>query len=118
MSLTFHASTLSVCERMPPQGHEHEWEPDSGREEPVGQAWQLSPDRQVRPVIHIECREEQDIGGAHSDQVDPNALAPHGPPGDERRSEGKRPENEQVVILSLSYHDSRPIDTKTTTRHQ
>lgn len=76
--------------------------PNGSGDQPVGNRRKVSPKRQVLSVVHIEGSQKQHVGHPHPCDVQPDPVAPALAARSASQlggGEGKRSENEQVIVL-------------------
>lgn len=92
---------------MPYQGPDHDWYPDRAGHQPVRNRWKFFPERKAVSVIHVERCQQQNVREAHARNVQPDGALPPRRSAKKHRSERKRSENEQVVIVGPAHHGQK-----------
>ena len=95
--------------RVSQQSVEKHGNPDRSGQQPESDRWKVAPQRQAFPVIDIECRQQQDVGGTHPGDMPSRPALPAlttSQAPDKSGDERTHAEQEQMVVF-LPTHDSQ-----------
>jgi hypothetical protein len=109
------AEELILEDRIDKSAHANDdGDSDCAGEQPISDGREVLPEGQIPSVVDIEGGQQQDVGCAHATDVNPRPPRPvtsaSGAP-DHGRAEGKRSEDEQVIVLSPTHH-ARAVGTR------
>src|SRR5262249_26428807 len=107
---TLDRKLFAPCQRMLQQSTDKERYSKPSRQQPERNLRKLSPQGQVLTIVDVECRQHQNVGQTHTDDVQPDTIAPtltHCCPRNGGCNQGQHAENEQVVVLGPTDYRKR-----------